>query len=100
VVQLRLHRTQARLDIAQRFAVGQLRKGHAKELIPAREAADPTVPAVATHAGIERPSGDPIHQLRKHDLSVVHQPLLERESGSTVRASSSRARSRLDVNDC
>jgi hypothetical protein len=35
VVQLALHRTQAGLDVAQTFPIGQLREGHGQILIPA-----------------------------------------------------------------
>ncbi len=50
VVELRGLGAQAHFDIAQAFATGQLRKGHAQELVQAGEGLDLVLAAVARHA--------------------------------------------------
>ncbi len=72
VIQLRAHRSQARFDVPQTFAVGQLRECHAEELIETREPAIPRVAPVATNALVEFVSRKEIHQLSEDELSVVH----------------------------
>jgi hypothetical protein len=53
VVELVFEGSQARLDVAQAFAKGQLRERHAEKLVPTREAARATVSTVPPHARVE-----------------------------------------------
>ena len=65
-------RTQVDLDVAQGLPVGQLRKCHGKELVQAREVFDLVVAAVLGNTpakGAHRQIG---HELRKHELALVH----------------------------
>ena len=73
VIQLRPHRSQARFDVPQAFAVGQLRERHAKELIEARETAIARVAPVAPNALAEFVPRKKIHQL-SDELSGMHSP--------------------------
>ena len=50
-------RTQIDFDVAQGFPVGQLRKGHGKELVQAREVLDLVLAAVLGHATPEGAHG-------------------------------------------
>jgi len=63
VIESGLQGIQADRDIAQALAVGQLGEGHAKELIAAREVADPIVASVMLDALVELASGEEVHQL-------------------------------------
>jgi hypothetical protein len=101
VVQLRPHGVQTRLDVAQTLAVGQLREGHAKELIATRESAHSTVAVVATDAAIEFVPWQKFHQLSKNDFAGVHRPFLSTQwwtqDDRKTSPSRSRARSFVDV---
>ena len=75
MVQLALHRTQTCFDIPQALTVSQLREGHGKILIPARETPAMIITAVAGHTFLEllvREMGD---QLREHQPASMHPPL-------------------------
>jgi hypothetical protein len=69
MVQLVLHGTQARLDIAQAFSVGKLGEGHTKELIKAREGFHVMIPAVTIDAPVKLAHREEVHQLGKHQSS-------------------------------
>jgi len=56
VVELSAMRPQADLDVAQAFAVGQLRERQAQELVQAGERLDMAVAPVSTHAPAKKPS--------------------------------------------
>ena len=75
VVELSAKRTQARFDIAQAFAVGQLGERHREELIPAGEAAQPAIPVVAAYAASEFTIRKEVDQLGEHGAAEVHEPL-------------------------
>jgi hypothetical protein len=72
VVELGLECPQARLDVAQAFAKGELRERQAEKLVPTREAARTTVSAVSPHARVEIVSWNEVHDLSEHKSSRVH----------------------------
>ena len=72
VIELGGVRTQAGLDVAQTFSIGQLREGHAQELIEMREGEcriAAWVPADAPPEGMQRQM---LHELGEHQFSRVH----------------------------
>ena len=71
VVELGAERTQARFDVAQAFAVGQL----GKKLIPARKAAQFVIAAIASYAFTEFVARELIHQLCEDGPAKVHASL-------------------------
>ncbi len=75
VVELGLHRTQAGLDVAQAFAVGQLGERQTKKLIPARKAAQFVIAAIASYAFTEFVARELIHQLCEDGPAKVHASL-------------------------
>ena len=62
----------ARIDISQALSEGQLRESHAQILIETREAFDLVLPGVTCHAPAERRQWKMAHQLRKHELALMH----------------------------
>jgi hypothetical protein len=64
--------TQIDLDIAQRLAVGQLRKGHGQELVHAGEILNLVIGAVNGHASTESAQGQKRYELRENKLVLVH----------------------------
>ena len=74
VIELGFGHAQARLDIPQTFPVGQLRKSHAEELIPAGKALDLVIAVVAFYALTKFVRWDKVHQLSKNDSSDIHSP--------------------------
>lgn len=77
VVELPRLRTQATFDIPQALAVGQLRKGHAQELIQATESANVEIAAVLHHQPPKRMPRREYHHLREDELAGVWLPLEE-----------------------
>ena len=75
VVELAAKRTQARFDIAEAFAVGQLGEGHREELIPAGEAARAPLAIVAGHTAPELAIRKKADQLREYGAAQIHEPL-------------------------
>src|SRR5690606_34780363 len=76
MVKLFGYRTQARFDVSQTLAIGELRESHTEELIPAGEAPHSFVAAVAAN---QAPEGVPrhlIHELNEHRPSFEHRWLL------------------------
>ena len=65
-------RSQTRLNIAQALPVRQLRKGHAQVLIQTREALDLVLAVVKSHAPTKSAERKMAHQLRKHELALMH----------------------------
>ena len=63
---------QTHFDIAQAFAVGQLRKGHDAKLLGATEAARPVIAAVSIDDAMEGLPRQKVHDLRKQGLAEVH----------------------------
>jgi hypothetical protein len=74
VVELGLGDPQAGLNIPQALPEGQLGKGHAEELVPAREALDLVVSLVAVDALAELVRGNEVHQLGEDRFASVHGP--------------------------
>jgi hypothetical protein len=72
VVQLVRRASQASLDISQALAIGELGEGHAQKLIPAGEAAQPVIAAVARDTPAELPIRKEGDQLREHRAAKVH----------------------------
>ena len=65
-------RPQARFDVAQALAIGQLRKCHAQILIETGEALDLVLALVARHAATKGMQRQVLHQLREDELACVH----------------------------
>lgn len=76
VVDLLGYRPKTRLDVAQTLAVGELRKGHAEELVPAGEALHSTVAVAPPDQPPERVPRQVVHELSENGASLVHLPLL------------------------
>jgi uroporphyrinogen decarboxylase len=70
--ELGLMGAQAQLDVAQALAPGQLREGHAQELVEARKALHVALAAVLAHGTTEGRQRKLIHQLRKDESTLVH----------------------------
>ena len=68
-------RTKIDLDIAQRFACGQLRKRHGKELIQTRERLYHVIAAMSCDATAKGGEWHMSHHLRKHEHALVHMSL-------------------------
>jgi len=60
------------LNIAQRFAPGELRIGHDAEMLGAGKSRNPRVPRVASHDPREAGPGHEVHDLREKRLSRIH----------------------------
>jgi hypothetical protein len=60
------------LDVAQRLAVGQLGEGHGEELVQASEVLNFVVAAMIGYAAAKGTQGQMRHELRKHELALVH----------------------------
>lgn len=67
---------QARLDVAQALAIGELGEGHAEELVPAGEAAHAVITAVVVYTALEGPVRSILHQLGEEGATLVHRCLL------------------------
>ena len=65
VVPARPQRPQARDRLAQAGPPGQLRERHAEQLVHAREPTRPGAPIVSLDGGVERTTGEKIHELRR-----------------------------------
>jgi hypothetical protein len=63
---------QVDFDIAQGLPIGQLRERHGKELIQTREVFDLVVAAMLGHTPAKGAHGHMGHELRKHELALVH----------------------------
>jgi hypothetical protein len=67
-------------DIAETFAIGELRKGQTKELIPAREIFDVAIALVSIDANLKLVGGEEIHELRENRSAKIH-PLPPEQAG-------------------
>lgn len=76
VVQLRALGAQTRLDVAQALPKGQLGKRHAQKLIQARKRLHLPLARITTHDASKRVQRQMLHDLRKHQLSRIHNVLL------------------------
>lgn len=63
---------EARFDVAQRLAAGELREEHDQKLIPAGEGSDPAVAVVAGNALVELVAGEKIEKLSENESAGVH----------------------------
>jgi len=72
VVQLVFLSTQARFDIAQTLAEGELRKGHAEVLVETGEGLRVTVAVVARHTAPEGVNRQMVDDLRENEPAGVH----------------------------
>ena len=75
VVELGGLRAQARLDVAQAFAVGQLCEGHGQKLVQAAEGAHVEIAAIFHHQAAEGMPRRELHELREHEIANVHRCL-------------------------
>jgi hypothetical protein len=89
VIQIAGHGSQARFDIAQTVAEGELSKSHAEKLIEARELSQSSMAPIAMDAFVEFVLGQEVEELREYGSAGVHVPSLARrcggENGSNVR---------------
>ena len=60
------------VDVPQTLAVGQLSKGHGRELVHAGELLDLLIAAVIGHASTESAQGQKRHELRINKFALVH----------------------------
>ena len=72
VIELALLRSQARFDVAQALAIGQLRERHAEVLIETRECFDFVLAPATRDATTKRRQWQMLHNLREHQLAYVH----------------------------
>ena len=72
MIELALLGTQARLDVAQAFAIGELGKDHAQILIPAGKVFHLVMAMIPIDAPPERMHRKVIDDLRENDLAKVH----------------------------
>ncbi len=87
VVELGGHGPEARLDVPQALAVGELGEGEDQELVPMTEATQPVAARVAAHAALTRRVRCVLHELGEDQTSAIHRLLLCRgvlQDGSTV----------------
>jgi hypothetical protein len=68
-------RSQAGGDVAQALSIRELSEGHYEELVPAGEAAKPSIPLVSLYAPGERLMRSKADDLREDGTSLVHHPL-------------------------
>src|SRR5271169_148536 len=75
VIELPLHGAQTGLDIAQAFAIGQLREAKTKKLIQAGKAALTKIPRVTRDAFLKLVCGEMLHHLGEDCSANKHAPL-------------------------
>jgi len=104
VIQFRTQGPQARFDVPQALAIGELRESQAQPLIAARESATAAIAAILVDASVELASRKKVHQLRKHELPVEHKTSSAASArkerpcqGSSLFASSSRVHALLNA---
>ena len=72
MVELSGPRSKARFDVSKRLAIGQLRKEHHQELVPAGKVSDTSVAIVALDTLVELVAGKQVEQLSENEASGVH----------------------------
>lgn len=82
MVGLRALCPEARLDVAQALAIGELRERHRQILIEAGEALDLVRAAVAHSAAMKRGEGQVLHHLGEHVLALAHRNPRRAAAGS------------------
>ena len=60
------------IDVPQRIAVGQLSRGHGRELVHAGEIVDLVIAILRGHASTKSARGQKRHGLRENKFAVVH----------------------------
>src|SRR5271157_624897 len=103
MVEPRPQGAQTGLDIAQAFAIGELRKRHAQKLVPAGKTADLVVALIALDGTAKLVRRNEIHQLREHRLALIHgsqPPRMWGKHGQMGRQNSNRKRSLVQVSSC
>jgi hypothetical protein len=69
------HGAEAGLDVAQAFAIGQLREDHRQILIPTGETAQVRVAAVSANAFLKFFVRQVLYDLGEYGAACVHAPL-------------------------
>src|ERR1019366_7531249 len=77
-IKLAPHGSETGLNVAQAFAIGQLREGHGQILVPAGEAAQVRVATVTSNTLLEFLVGKVLNQLRENSAACVHASLFRR----------------------
>jgi hypothetical protein len=72
VIQLGLLGAQTGFDIAETFAISQLREGQTQELIPAGEILHLAIAVVTIDAKLKLVGREQIHQLRENGSAKIH----------------------------
>src|ERR1700687_4449146 len=72
VIELRMDRTQAGFDVAQAFAIGQLREAQTKKLIPTGKAAFSKISVITSDAFLKLVGGKMFHHLSEHRPANMH----------------------------
>lgn len=80
MIELGLLGAETSFDVAQAFAIGELRKQQAKELIPTRRFFDVAIALVAIDANLKRVGGNEFQELRENSSAKVH-PLPPNQAG-------------------
>ena len=75
MVEFAVHRTQARLDVAEAFPIGQLGECHRKKLIPAGETFQIGIATVAPYTFVKLFVRQVLDQLGENRTAKVHPPL-------------------------
>ena len=84
VIQLGRLCRQTHLDVAQTLSVGQLRKGHAAELVGTGKRANPVIAPVALDNAMEGFPWQKLHDLGEQGLANIHTSLQPEESRKGV----------------
>ena len=81
MIELGLLGAETGFDIAQTFAISELSKDQAKELIPTREIFDVAIGLVSIDASLKLVGRDELHKLRENGSAKIH--LLPPEQAGT-----------------
>ena len=73
VIECPLSRTETCLDVSETFLIGQLSKGHAEELVPARKVFDLVVAVVSLNAFLKFVNGSRVYELGKDRFPRIHE---------------------------
>ena len=79
VIEFLLVAAKTGLDISETFAIGELGKGHAEELIPAGKGFDLVVALVALDTFLKFVLGKELHQLGENGFPNIHMPSPRKE---------------------
>jgi hypothetical protein len=75
VIEFLLIAPETSLDISEAFAIGELSKSHAEELIPAREGYDLVVAPISFYALAEFVGRQEFHELGENGFAGIHKQL-------------------------